>query len=102
MCHLQELYETYRNKGLMVLGVNTSDTKKVAAALLQENGVNFPNIVDHTDEATQAMRKYETLLGMGAVPMTHAIDRQGKVVEAWYSYQEGKAEKVVRKLMGMK
>ncbi len=101
MCHLQKLYETYRNKGLVVLGINTADTKDIAAALLQENAVSFPNIADTTDEAAQAMRKYETLGGMSAVPMSYVIDRQGKVVEAWYDYREGKAEKLIKKLMGI-
>ena len=100
MCHLQKLYETYRNKGLVVLGVNTADTKEIAAALLRENKVSFPNIVDTTNDAARAMQKYETLLGMSAVPMTYVIDRQGKVAEAWYDYREGKAENVITKLMG--
>ncbi len=102
MCHLQKLYETYRNKGLVVLGINANDTKEIAAALLQENAVSLPNIVDATEEAAQVMQKYETMRGRGAVPLTYVIDREGKMVDAWYSYRKGKAEDTIRKLMGMK
>lgn len=42
--------------------------------------------------------RYETLAGMSAVPMTYLIDREGKVVEAWYGYELGRAEKALKKL----
>jgi peroxiredoxin len=42
--------------------------------------------------------QYETLGGMSAVPMTYLIDREGKVVEAWYDYRQGQAEKALKKL----
>jgi len=44
------------------------------------------------------MTQYETLYGMSAVPMTYLIDREGKVVEAWYDYRQGRAEDSLRKL----
>ncbi len=30
--------------------------------------------------------------------MTYLIDREGKVVEAWYGHQQGRAEKALKKL----
>jgi peroxiredoxin len=65
---------------------------------LKANKVTFPNVLDSSDAANQAMMQYETLGGMCAVPMTYLIDREGKVVESWYGYGEGRAEKALKKL----
>jgi peroxiredoxin len=35
---------------------------------------------------------------MSAVPMTYVIGRDGKVVDAWYGYEEGRAQKALKKL----
>ena len=83
---------------MVVLGVNVSDDRGIALEYLKENKVTFPIIVDTTAKAGQVMAQYETLGGMTAVPMTYLIDREGKVVEAWYGYQDGRAEKALRKL----
>ena len=65
---------------------------------LKQNRVTFPNVLDSSDAANRAMREYETLGGMSAVPMTYLIGRDGKVMEAWYGYGEGQAEKALKKL----
>ena len=82
----------------MVLGINTADTKKKVVELLENNGVDFPNILDSTTEAQKAMMRFETLGGMSAVPMTYLIDRDGKVLKAWYGYQKEKTEKTIKEL----
>ena len=99
MCHLQELYVKFRKQGLVVLGINTADAKDIAAAMLEQNKVTFPNIIDTGPKVWATMAKYETLSGMSAVPMTYVIDPQGKVVDAWYGYQAGKAEQIAEELL---
>jgi peroxiredoxin len=78
--------------------VNPSDDRKIALDYLKENQVTFPNVLDSSEAANRAMRQYETLGGMSAVPMTYVIDREGKVVAAWYGFDEGYAEKAIKKL----
>ena len=82
----------------MVLGVNNADDRKIALEYLKANQVTFPNILDTSDAARRAIAQYETLAGMSAVPMTYVIDREGKVVAAWYDFDKSEAEKVLRKL----
>ena len=90
MRHLQEQYLSYREKGLVVLGINYSDQKKVALEFLKENSATFPNILDTSQAAIKAChRDYQTLGGMSAVPLSYIIDREGKIVDAWYGYEEG-------------
>ena len=86
MRHLQQLYETYRNQGLVILGF-TFEEKNQAKLLLRENGVTFPTIRDGSRVAFKVLdKKYK---GGSGVPLNYIIDRQGKVVDAWYGYEEG-------------
>ncbi len=79
--------------------MNTADDRKIALEYLKANGVTFPNILDSSEAAYRAMLQYETLPGLsGAVPMTYIIDRDGKVVVAWYGYDPDATEKALKKL----
>lgn len=78
------MHEDYAEEGLVILGVNYSDSLEHARTFLEENGVTFPNVLDTSDAAQDVMWKYETLIGMTAVPMSYLIDKEGKVAEAWY------------------
>jgi len=86
MCHLQKLHEKYRDKGLVILGFNSSDDKEIALEFLRENGATFPTILDSSDVATKV--SFSDYKGTG-VPLNYVIDRQRKIVDAWYGYEEG-------------
>jgi peroxiredoxin len=86
MCHLQKLHEQYRDKGLVVLGFNCSDDKQIALEFLRENKATFPTILDSSEAGTKVgFRDYRA----SGVPLNYILDRQGKVVDAWYGYEEG-------------
>jgi glutathione peroxidase-family protein len=86
MRHLQKLHEKYRDKGLVILGFNCSDDKKIALEFLRENGAMFPTILDTSDAAIKVgFRDYR----MKTAPLNYVIDRQGRVVDIWYGYEEG-------------
>ena len=88
MCHLQQLYETYQDQGLVILGL-TFEERNLARLMLRENQVTFPNIRDGSRVAFKVLdKKYK---GGSAIPLHYIIDRQGKVVEAWYGSEEGHA-----------
>ena len=44
------------------------------------------------------MSQFETLGGNSAAPMTYIIDREGKVVDAWYGDEKEKRETAVKLL----
>lgn len=77
--------------------MNNADDRKIAMDYLKENGMTFPNVLDTSEAAYNAMRQYETL-GMCAVPMTYVIDREGKVVAAWYGFDKDAAKKALKQL----
>ena len=86
MCHLQKLYEKYKDKDVVILGFNCADDKKIALEFMRENSATFPNILDSSYEAGKVyFRDYR---GHG-VPLNYIIDREGKIVDSWYGYEEG-------------
>ena len=86
MCHLQKLHEKYHDRGLVILGFNCADDRKIALEFLHENGATFPTVLDSSDAATRVgFSGYQ----MNGVPLNYIIDRQGKVVDTWYGYKEG-------------
>ena len=86
MRHLQGLHEKFNGKGLVILGFNCADDKKIALEFLRENGATFPTILDSSDAAIKV--QFSDYRGSG-VPLNYIIDRQGKVVDTWYGYEEG-------------
>jgi hypothetical protein len=89
MCHLQELYAKYGDKGLVVLGFDASDDKQIALEMLRDNKVTFPNIIDSSDAAVKVCFQEYQHYGRSAVPMSYVIGRDGKIVDAWYGYEDG-------------
>ncbi len=92
------MYERYHDKGLVVLGVNVADSRKIALDYLKENKVTFPIILDISPAAREAMNRYLALPDLGADPMTYVIGRDGKIVDGWFGYDLEKTEAVVKKL----
>jgi peroxiredoxin len=86
MRHIQEVHEKYRDNGLVVLGVNWADDKAIALEFMRENGATFPTVLDSSEAATQTgFRDYRA----NGVPVNYSIDRDGKVVDAWYGNERG-------------
>ena len=86
MRHLQELYEKYKDKDMVILGFNCADDKKIALDFMQENSATFPNVLDSSDTAVKVgFSEYK----MSGVPLNYIIDKEGKIVDAWYGYEEG-------------
>ena len=71
MPHLQELYDKYKEDGLLVYGINQEDPEK-PAAFLDQNGYTFPTLKD----AAEAFELYKAQ----TIPATYIIDREGYIV----------------------
>ena len=85
MCHLQELYEKYKDRDVVILGFNPADDRKIALDFLRDNSATFPNILDSSRAARKvAFDDYKK----SGDPLNYIIDREGKVVDAWYGYEE--------------
>lgn len=73
---LDEVYQRYREQGLVVLGVNSTfqDDEETAAAFVRDLGLRFPILFDRKGTVS---RRYE----LQALPTTYFVDRQGVIRE---------------------
>ena len=85
--NLQSLYEEYREKGMVILGFNYTDDKKIAKNFIRESSVTFPCILDSSEVAEKVI-SIDYKNSSGTVPLSYIIDTQGNVVDAWYGYDE--------------
>jgi peroxiredoxin len=85
--HLQELYKKHQDKGLVILGFNCFDDKRIAQNFMRENSVMFPTILD-SSKASEKVIFDGYRNKSGTVPLSYIIDTRGKVVDAWCGYEE--------------
>lgn len=87
MPHLQKLSDKHKDKGLVILGFNCTDDKKVARIFMRDKSLTFPNVLDSSDAAEKVISDdYKNR--NGTVPLSYIIDTEGNVVDAWYGYDE--------------
>ncbi|UCD53383.1 MAG: TlpA family protein disulfide reductase [Phycisphaerales bacterium] len=87
MRYLQSLHEQYGDRDLAILGLNFSDDRRIVRAFLKANGVTFPTILDISHIAKRVVwGDYGNKVF--DVPLSYIIDREGKVVDAWFGCEE--------------
>jgi cytochrome c biogenesis protein CcmG/thiol:disulfide interchange protein DsbE len=71
---LESFWKRYRSDGLVVLGVDSGDTKSDARRFLSAHGVTYPIVFDPGQ--TLAFGAY----ALPGFPVTYVVNRQGRVV----------------------
>ena len=69
---LEDLWRRYRDRGVVMLGVDVRDLSGNARDFAEEFGYTYPSVRDGTDETE---RRFQTT----GVPETFIIDRQGRI-----------------------
>ena len=72
-----ELYNSYHEKGLEILGISISDNKKQLKNFTKSFAVDYPLLYGNTREMNDILRAYG---GVYAVPSSFLIDYKGKIV----------------------
>lgn len=70
---LQELHETYAERGLLVLAVNLAENEQFVRAFIADNGYTFPVLLDPDATAPAGY-------GITGIPRQVIIDAAGEVV----------------------
>lgn len=70
---LQDAYERWSDRGVVVLGVDYQDASSAALAFVAEYGLTYPSVRDGSGSVLARF-------GVTGVPETFFIDRQGRVV----------------------
>jgi cytochrome c biogenesis protein CcmG, thiol:disulfide interchange protein DsbE len=73
MPQLQRTWERYRNRGLVVLGVDAEDLSSDARKLARRLAITYPIVRDGTHEVVDAY-------GLTGYPETFFVDRRGRLV----------------------
>jgi peroxiredoxin len=96
---LVALHRKYRDKGLVVLGINLDDPGKVDSRALarfkDQHRIDYTILV----ASDKVVRDYSSLDGM-ALPTMFFVDREGRLVERLVGFAPGRVEKSIRRLMG--
>jgi len=71
---LQKQYEALKDKGLVIVGVNISESPITIEPFLKQYGISFPILLDRKSEVTKLYR-------IGPIPTTFFIDADGEVQE---------------------
>lgn len=75
---LVELYNTYRDKGFVVLGVSDPSDLKMIKSFVQEHKMTYPVVVDEGSVSEEY-----SVVGF---PTSFLIDREGKIVAKYPGY----------------
>ena len=79
--HLVSLYNTYREKGLVVVGVSLGDSKKALLQFMEKMKVTYP-VVLGDDQIIQEYR------GVMFLPTAFVIDRKGFIRRKLFGFRE--------------
>ncbi len=94
--HLEDIHQKYKDTGLVIISINSSDDYDMTLNFLKDNNITYPNVVDASSNVQDLHhRVYEVSSGRSAVPMNYIIGRDGKIVEAWYGFHEDDEEESV-------
>ena len=80
-----ELYESYKDKGLVVVGIALEQNNDPAALKqwLVKNKVSYPVAIDAEHQVTRLYGEVPGTEGIQGIPTTLLIDREGAVRQVW-------------------
>lgn len=92
---IQRQYELWKDKGLVVLGVNLDESKVTVQSFVKQTGVTFPILFD------QGLRMRDRY-AVRYYPTTFFIDANGKIVKiAVLEMDDAYIEQIVRPLLNL-
>lgn len=94
MPELEQLYETYRSAGFVLIGVNVDDDTERAAKFVQALDIDYPILLDPRKSVAPLYRLDE-------LPMSVLIDRAGVVRFVHADYQAGKEQPYLEELKAL-
>jgi peroxiredoxin len=73
MAYIQQVYDEWQGKGLVVLAINIAESPSNVAKFIQDNGLSFPVLLDSEVKVTRQYYKGRYL----SIPITFFIDKEG-------------------------
>lgn len=91
---LDRLYRSYKNRGLVVVGVSQDRAAENIKSFLARTPVSFPVAHDASHEVARRYRPPK-------MPSSYVIDRQGIVRHVHAGYRAGDAERLEKQIQGL-
>ena len=89
MPYMDNQYKQFKDKGVQILAVNVSESELAVNKFIGRHNLSFPVVIDKDTQV-------QTAYGIGALPATFMIDKEGKVVK----YHTGQlTEEMIKDLM---
>ena len=94
MPQLEQLYKTYKDKGLLVVSINADDPSGVAMAknIVRQKRLTYPVLLDSTTKVTGIYNPNKTF------PYTMIIDRDKKIVHVKKGFSAGDEKTLEEKI----
>lgn len=89
MPYIENQYQQFKDQGVQVLAIDSSETDLVVNKFIERHGMNFPVMIDKDGQVQAAY-------GINPLPITFLIDKEGKVVK---SHTGELTEETVREFM---
>lgn len=83
--YLQSLHEKASDKGLVIVGVNVADDRRIVQAFLRDEAVTFPCVLDSSAETGTLFKEGYGIM-FDRAPVSFIIDPDGKVIDAWSGF----------------
>ncbi len=85
--HVQKVYDDFKDRGVLVLGVDIGEDAKTVLAFVEKNRMTFPILVDEDD-------KVSPLYHISAIPHTLVVDQKGTVVKVHTGFVQGQEDQL--------
>lgn len=90
--HYNSLFTKYKDKGLLVVGINEDDSEKERDAFLKKQKINFPLFADKDRKMAQVFR-------VTGLPALFVFDKQTKIVAVLHGFSPENAQTLEKKIM---
>lgn len=96
---LQQVYTTYQDQGVELVGVLVRDSKSNGEAYIQQVGMTYPSIFDPKGVVALQLRDFP----IGTIPSTVVVDKSGRVAAAYLGAVDlASLTKTIEQLLGEK
>ncbi|HWU42028.1 MAG TPA: TlpA disulfide reductase family protein, partial [Bdellovibrio sp.] len=89
--HYEKLYQKYKGKGLVILGINEDDDMKDRDAFLKAHPLSFPVFFDKE-------KKMANAFGVAALPTLFVFDKNLKATDLFRGFDEKKTASLEKKI----
>ncbi|MCM3665340.1 thiol-disulfide oxidoreductase ResA [Mesobacillus subterraneus] len=89
MPYIENQYQQFKDQGVQVLAIDSSESELVVNKFVERKGLNFPVLIDKDGQVQAAY-------GINPLPITFLIDKEGNVVK---SHTGELTEETVREFM---